>query len=109
MSQSLRPLVRHQLLLREVNERVRDALATHEGPLEFVCECGNGNCIDTVLLDVTAYERVRAHSSLFLVASGHEDPEVDRVVDQGFGYLLVEKTAEVGRGAASDPRTRGKQ
>ena len=109
MSQSLRPLVRHQLLLREVNERVRDALATHEGPIEFVCECSNGDCIDAVLLDVVAYERVRAHSNLFLVASGHENLEVNRVVDQGLGYLLVENTTEVDRVVAFDPRTRARQ
>ena len=109
MSQSLRPLVRNRLLFREVNERVRDALARHEGPLEFLCECGDDGCIDTVLLDVPAYERVRAHSNLFLVASGHENLEVNRVVDQGLGYLLVEEATDVGRVIASDPRTRGEQ
>ena len=107
MSQSLRPLVRNRLLFREVNERVRDALARQEGPIEFLCECGDSGCVDTVLLDVPAYERVRAQSSLFLVASGHEDPDFDRVVDQGLGYLLVERATERGRGVASDPRTRG--
>jgi hypothetical protein len=109
MSQSLHPLVRNQLLFREVNERVREALATHEGPIEFVCECSNGDCVDKVPLDVEAYERIRAHPNLFLVASGHETLEVDRVVDQGRDYVLVEKKVDVERIIAFDPRSRGEQ
>ena len=106
MSRSVQRLVTSQILFREVNERVLEALGSHEGPIDFLCECSNESCIATLLLEVETYERVRAHPNLFLIASGHESVEVDRVVDQGDGYLLVEKTVDVERIVASDPRSR---
>jgi hypothetical protein len=90
MSRELHRLVRSQILFREVNERLRDT-----------------DCIETVTLDLNAYERVRAHPNLFLVASGHEVLEVDRVIDQGDGYVLVEKIVEADEVIRADPRTRG--
>jgi hypothetical protein len=41
------------------------------------------------------------------VAPGHEQLEVDRVVDQGNAYLLVEKIVAVDEVIAADPRSRG--
>jgi hypothetical protein len=106
MSRPLLRLVRNQMLFREVNERVREAVA-HRGYTEFVCECSNEDCGDTLGLDIGEYERVRSKPNLFLVASGHERLEVDRVVDQGNGYLLVENLVGVERVIAADPRSRG--
>jgi hypothetical protein len=38
------------------------------------------------------YEAVRAHPSRFLVLPGHERPDIERVVGEGDGYFIVEKT-----------------
>jgi len=54
---------------------------------------------------MTEYERIRAHPNLFLVVPGHEILEVDRVVDQGPGYVLVEKTVAVDEVIRADPRS----
>ena len=107
MSQQLHRLVRSQILFREVNERLRETLGSFEGPLEFLCECSNENCTETVGLEVEDYERIRSNANLFLVATGHERLEVDRVVDQGPGHLLVEKFVAVDEVIAANPRTRG--
>lgn len=107
MSRELHRLVRSQIIFREVNERLRETVGDFDGPLEFLCECSADNCIETVALDLKGYERVRAHPNLFLVTSGHEVLEVDRVVDQGDGYLLVEKIVQADEVIRADPRTRG--
>jgi hypothetical protein len=40
---------------------------------------------------IEEYERIRSNSTLFLVHPGHETLEVERVVVQLTGYLVVEK------------------
>jgi hypothetical protein len=94
------------MLFREVNERLRETVGSFEGPLEFVCECSNEDCIETIGVTLGAYEDVRAHANLFIVAPGHEVLEVDRVVDQGPSYLLVEKIVAADAVAKADPRSR---
>jgi hypothetical protein len=95
------------MLFREVNERLRETVGSFDGPLEFVCECSNEDCIETVGVALEAYEDVRAHANLFIVASGHELLEVECVVDQGPGYLLVEKIVAADAVIKADPRSRG--
>ena len=107
MSQPLQRLVRSQILFREVNERLRETAASFEGPLDFLCECSKEACIDTVTLEITEYERIRAHPNLFVLTPGHEVLEVDRVVDQGNGYVLVEKIVAADEVIRADPRSRG--
>jgi hypothetical protein len=104
MSQ-LQRLVRSHVLFREVNERVREVVNPVAAPLEFLCECSNEECTETVTLDLAEYDRIRSHANLFAVAPGHERPAVDRVVDQGEGYILVEKTVDVESVVATDPRS----
>lgn len=107
MSRPVQRLVKSHILFREINERVRETFGSFEGPLEFPCECSSEDCVETVVLDTEEYERIRAHPNLFLVVPGHELLEVDRVVDQGDGYLLVEKIVAVDEVISADPRSRG--
>jgi hypothetical protein len=107
MSRPVQRLVKSQILFREVNERVRETVGTFEGPLEFLCECSNEDCVETVALELAEYEGIRAHRNLFFVVTGHEVLDVNRVVDQGDGYLLVEKIVAADEVIRADPRTRG--
>ena len=97
MSRQIQRLVRSQILFREVNERVLESVGSLEGPLEFLCECSNEDCIETVALHLEEYEAIRSHPNLFVVTAGHEIPEVERVIDQGEGYVLVKKTVGADR------------
>jgi hypothetical protein len=106
MSPQVEKLVKNQVLFREVNERLRETIGSLEGPIDFLCECSNEACIETVPLDVASYERVRSDPNLFIVVSGHETPRVEEVVDQGPGYVLVKKTVRADWVKATDPRSR---
>ena len=94
MASSHEQLVRNQLLLREVNERIAEVAAgwTDEPPPEFVCECSNEDCLETLALSRDEYEIVRSSRNLFVVLLGHEVLEVDRVVEARERFNLVEKT-----------------
>jgi hypothetical protein len=99
---------RNESLWREVNERVKEINEAHDVGLnrtDWVCECPNESCIERVSLTSGEYERVRADSTHFLVAPGHVDPEVERILEQHRGFWVVEK---VGMAAAVseelDPR-----
>ena len=103
-------IARNEALFRSVNERVRE-LATVRGSNEpqsvaFVCECGSAGCTATVELTIAEYEHVRADPTHFVVVSGHESPEVERVVERHERYDVVRKhEGEAQIAIDTDPRS----
>ena len=103
---------RDQALWREVNERMRDLNQAFEHVArfsEFLCECANRNCMEHILMTLEEYERVRRVPTHFLVLPGkrHIVPEIERVVEEHDGYVIVEKYGDAGRMATQlDPRAR---
>ena len=89
-------IIENEKLFREVNERVAQIQANYSGPdPEWVCECGDETCFEKVALAVEEYEQVRAHSDWFVIRPGHEKVDVERVIHQYDGYVVVEKFAAV--------------
>lgn len=101
-------LAKNEVVFREINERVSELAANH-GPDEhvytFFCECSNADCTLQIELTRKSYEDVRAHGNRFLIATGHELPEIERVVERNDGWWIVEKENEAGELAKElDPR-----
>jgi hypothetical protein len=100
-------LARNEAAFRRVNEAIE---AGHEHPeprdrLAFLCECGAIGCNVLIELSIADYEAVRGHSRRFLVVPGHEQLEVEDVVDRRDRHFVVEKHADQAEVAeASDPR-----
>jgi hypothetical protein len=89
---SLQRLARNQVIFREVNERLRDlADGVPDGTAEYICECSDTGCTAKIELKLFQYEAVRARPKCFFIVTGHERLEVERVVDQVDGYVVVEK------------------
>jgi hypothetical protein len=91
---------RNEALFREVNENIarleeRHGTATITEPV-FVCECADAGCTEQLAVDLDTYQRVREQPRLFFVRPGHEDSELERVVETHADYLIVEKTGEAG-------------
>lgn len=84
----------NEVLFREVNEQV-EALGTilgdDGGTLDIVCECGDASCTVRLVVPRAVYERTRADPARFLVAPGHEAPDVERVVERHEGFDIVQK------------------
>lgn len=60
-------------------------------PVPFACECDDPACSRAVELPLADYERISAPADQFVVAPGHEDPEVEVVVETHGSYLVVSK------------------
>ena len=98
----------NEALFRSVNEQVRHLAGRHYGALEptgFVCECADDTCTEQIHVSLKIYETVRAHPRHFLVATGHEDPKVEKIVDSGAGFAVVQKEGAAAEVAEdTDPR-----
>jgi hypothetical protein len=105
VSASAERVARNEALFREFNERV-EGLAGDSPRIELVCECGNLDCLERLELTRTTYEQVRSDPRRFVVAPGHEDTRIERVVARLAGYVVVEKVAEAAEVAIEhDPRS----
>jgi hypothetical protein len=60
-------------------------------PLRLVCECERIGCSAPIEVEAELFERVREKPLRFFVASGHEDLDVETVIEERQGYLIVEK------------------
>jgi hypothetical protein len=95
------------VLFRSVNEAIEQRALEFGGldAYEFICECSSAACFDRVSLTVRQYEDVRGEGVRFFVAPGHENPEVEVVVDTKPTFSVVEKDGPAGVVAElADPR-----
>ena len=98
--------MRNENVFRLANESIDVAaqrFGSHRG--EFVCECSRTDCTEMIELMLDEYERVRAHGDRFVIAPGHEDREIERVVERNQRFSVVGKVGH-GREVARrlDPR-----
>jgi hypothetical protein len=90
---------RNEALFREVNENIARLEERHGTTVTqpvYICECANAGCTEQIAIDPDSYSRVRAQPRLFFVRPGHEDPQIERVVERHDDYLVVEKTGAAG-------------
>ena len=99
----------NEAIFRHLNEEVRDlneAFDAHDGMMTIVCECADAGCAERLALPVSEYERVRSDSLLYVIASGHVFPEVDRLVERHGSWGVVRKVGIAGEIAEeTDPRS----
>jgi hypothetical protein len=99
---------RNQSLFRAANERLKDlndAFGGLDGTYAIACECADTSCLATLEIRPEEYEAVRESSYRFVVLKGHVFEDVERVVGQRNGYVVVEKVAAAAEVAkANDPR-----
>lgn len=86
----------HQILLREVNERIEQLNGDWEqtGRDMVLCECGHPGCLEKIEVAAADYERVRRFPTRFLVKPGHVASRSERIVERTDAYVVVEKVGE---------------
>jgi hypothetical protein len=84
---------RTEALFRDVNEHIAEhATAFGLENASLLCECADPTCTQRLNVELDQYERVRDHSTHFLVAPGHElQDDVERVVHRQGRYQVVRK------------------
>jgi hypothetical protein len=103
-----RRLAKNELLFRELNENIEAAavgFGRNEDVYEFVCECATTWCLEHIKLRIAEYERARGDGTHFIIAPGHENAEIEHVVETHQNFSIV---AKIGIAAAiaesADPR-----
>jgi hypothetical protein len=110
MDERQRRIGENEVLYRAVNERIEglnEAFGRVTDSMVVVCECGNGACAEQIELDIPTYERIRSDPTQFVVKPGHEEPDVEAVIERTATYHVVRKRpggpAELA--ASEDPRS----
>jgi hypothetical protein len=89
-------MAKTESLFRDVNERIAETAQRFEGEdASFVCECGDPDCTDRIEAPLRAYEEVRSDGTQFLLAPGHEDERVERVVRERGRFNVVRKVHRI--------------
>lgn len=112
-------MAENEARFRDANERI-EREATRLGfhleseVVPFLCECGDETCTTIVRMSLVDYEGVRAESTHFLAAPGHETvaerTHTGHAVRQRGDYVVVEKDGEAAAIADwRDPRRRGER
>ena len=88
--------IRNEALFREVNAHIADLEERVHGMepaevLPLLCECARTECSFPIEVDPKTFDRVREYPLQFLVAPGHEQLELETVIERRAGYLIVEK------------------
>lgn len=97
----------NEATIRDVNEGIERGQwpGEEDTPVGFRCECARLGCNQLVELSVREYEEIRSNPRRFVLAPGHEFPDVETVVETGAGYIIVEKRELAGEVAERhDPR-----
>ncbi|MBW3538282.1 hypothetical protein KY386_02190 [Candidatus Parcubacteria bacterium] len=64
-------------------------------PVEFYCECSNRECVERVSLPIDEYRAVHRDPNCFLVKPGHDQRDIENVVQQTPRYWVVRKHEDV--------------
>lgn len=105
--ESERRLARNEALFRDTNEAIERGQWPDDPAklVRFRCECSRLECGQAIEVTLAQYEQVRSSPRRFLIAVGHETPEIETVVTRAPDHLIVEKRDQAGQIAvATDPR-----
>lgn len=94
MDERARRVGQNEALFRSVNDEVRalsERFAVLTDPLSVVCECGRMDCNERIELPAEDYARVREEPTHFIIRPGHEERDVESVVERHDRYSIVRK------------------
>jgi hypothetical protein len=93
-----RRMAANEMLARRINEMVEyERPRNGDSGDHFVCECCVDDCAEKIDIDVAAYSHVRSNPRRFIVRDGHDNPEIESVVERYPDYVVVQKRGEAGR------------
>lgn len=91
-----RRAAQNEEVFRDVNERIEQGAEQHavSARLPFHCECGQASCVETIEIRPDRYAAIVRERYHFVLIPGHEEPEIERVVEAEGEFLVVEKVGE---------------
>jgi hypothetical protein len=61
--------------------------------IAFSCECSDPACNSRVPMTLAQYEKLHQNQAAFVLAKGHEEPQLEKISHQQPSYSVVEKFA----------------
>jgi hypothetical protein len=96
---------RNEAIFREVNERVADVMDSQARMTNYLCECGNLDCVEEISLTDAEYMKLRSNAATFAVVPGHALEDVETVIEETDRFHVVEKhPRETAIAEATDPQ-----
>ena len=99
----------NESLFRDVNERIAEN-AQRDAAVEtqFLCECADTSCSERLDATLDEYEEIRSDGATFLLAPGHAEGDIERVVADRGRFHIVEKVQRTVRETVRrlDPRAK---
>jgi len=98
MDPRLERVAKNESLFRAVNRQIE--LASKEldedrhAQVDVLCECGQEGCSAVISLPVSEYERAHVQDDRFILAVGHDTPEIEGVVEEHGPWIVVDKFGE---------------
>jgi hypothetical protein len=97
-------IARNEAIFREVNERVADVKDSEARMTNFLCECGNLDCVEEISLTDVEYKKLRSNPATFAVVPGHALEDVETIIERNDRFQIVEKhPREAAIAEATDP------
>jgi hypothetical protein len=91
-------IAKNEMAFRAANRAIEQADqeegARPDQPIEVLCECGRQGCDGVLTLTVADYDAVHSEADRFVVLRGHESPQIEKVVEERAGYLVIDKFGE---------------
>jgi hypothetical protein len=85
-------MARTESAFREVNEAIAGTAVRFDAEeTDFICECADPHCAHRMTVELEDYEEVRSDATRFLLAPGHHEPKVERIVERNEEFEVVEK------------------
>ena len=97
----------HRAVNREIEHVAEDFGERGADTIEVLCECGQPRCTSLLSLTIGDYDRVHGQRDRFIVAQGHVDPELERVVEEADEYFVVDKFGEAEATAEEEEQREG--
>ena len=72
--------------------------------MHIVCECALRDCTEGIDVPLDVFESTRDHELRFLVLPGHMLREIEREVQHGDGWTVVEKHGPAAAGVVEEAR-----
>jgi hypothetical protein len=91
-------IAKNETVLRATNREMQRADqaegATLGQPIEVLCECGRQGCDSVITMTVVDYDGIHSQADRFVVLRGHENAEIEKVVEERADYFVVDKVGE---------------
>jgi hypothetical protein len=100
-------VARNEVAARKINEAIEEGDTRPANSFIHVfCECGLQDCERVMAITRPVYERVRSDPRQFVIVPSHLIAEVEDVVQDGHGFLIVAKRGGTPEDIAvrTDPR-----